>query len=182
MNDRMEELLDPSLSNREFKYIIFPKDISYENFLYDYRAVLETIPTSFSGAARPKEALAYRNLLLTKFRIQNNSAINYMVKEFEMKKAAISYSRSKQARTVTIDTNKIHSYKFNDDIFRRLTIEPSGKNHGIVCYLDMSGSMTQNFRGAVDQLICLAMFCRRVGIPHRFYGFTNVMLLVFSPK
>jgi len=175
MNDRMEELLDPSLSNREFKYIIFPKDISYENFLYDYRAVLEIIQTSFSGAARPKEALAYRNLLLTKFRIQNNSAINYMVKEFEMKKAAISYSRSKQARTGTIDTNKIHSYKFNDDIFRRLTIEPSGKNHGIVCYLDMSGSMTQNFRGAVDQLICLAMFCRRVGIPHRFYGFTNVM-------
>jgi hypothetical protein len=39
----------------------------------------------------------------------------------------------------------------------------------------MSGSMGQNFLGAMDQLICLAMFCRRVGIPHRFYGFTSVM-------
>ncbi len=175
MNDRMEELLDPSLSDREFKYITFPKDISYENFLYDYRAVLEMIHTSFSESPNPNEALAYRNFLLNKFRIHNNNAINYMVKEFEMKKAAISYSRSKQARTGTIDTNKIHSYKFNDDIFRRLTIEPSGKNHGIVCYLDMSGSMGQNFLGAMDQLICLAMFCRRVGIPHRFYGFTSVM-------
>lgn len=175
MNDRMEELLDPSLSDREFKYITFPKDISYENFLYDYRAVLEMIQKSFSESPNPNEALAYRNFLLNKFRIHNNNAINYMVKEFEMKKAAISYSRSKQARTGTIDTNKIHSYKFNDDIFRRLTIEPSGKNHGIVCYLDMSGSMGQNFLGAMDQLICLAMFCRRVGIPHRFYGFTSVM-------
>jgi hypothetical protein len=38
----------------------------------------------------------------------------------------------------------------------------------------MSGSMSSNYRGAMDQLICLAMFCRRVGIPHRIYGFTQV--------
>ena len=175
MNDRMEQLLDPSLSDRVFNYITFPKDISYETFTYDYRAMLGLIDNDFARAAKPDKALAYRNWLLNKFRTQNNNAINYMVKEFEMKKAAISYSRSKQARTGTIDTNKIHSYKFNDDIFRRLNIEPSGKNHGIVSFLDMSGSMSNNFRGAMDQLICLAMFCRRVGIPHRFYGFTSAM-------
>ena len=175
MNDRMEQLLDPSLSDREFNYITFPKDISYEMFTYDYRAMIGLIENDFARATKPDQALAYRNWLLNKFRTQNNNAINYMVKEFEMKKAAISYSRSKQARTGTIDTNKIHSYKFNDDIFRRLNIEPSGKNHGIVSFLDMSGSMSNNFRGAMDQLICLAMFCRRVGIPHRFYGFTSAM-------
>jgi hypothetical protein len=96
-----------------------------------------------------------------------------MVKEFERKKAAISYIRSKQAKTGIIDTNKLHSYKFNDDIFKRLNIEPTGKNHGVVAVLDMSGSMSGNYRGAMDQLICLAMFCRRVGIPHRLYGFTQ---------
>lgn len=182
MNDRMEELLDPSLSDREFQYITFPKDISYENFVYDYRTMIAMIDKDFSSAVKRDEALSYRNWLLSKFRTHNNNAINYMVKEFEMKKAAISYSRSKQARTGTIDTNKIHSYKFNDDIFRRLTIEPSGKNHGIVSFLDMSGSMTTNFQGAMDQLICLAMFCRRVGIPHRFYGFTNLMAMQSSSQ
>jgi hypothetical protein len=35
--------------------------------------------------------------------------------------------------------------------------------------------MQSNYRGAMDQLICLTMFCRRVGIPHRIYGFTSTM-------
>ena len=117
--------------------------------------------------------IGYRNTLVSKFRSENNSAINYMVKEFERKKAALSYSRTKQAKTGVIDVNKLHSYKFNDDIFRRLNIEPTGKNHGVVAILDMSGSMSGNYRGAMDQLICLAMFCRRVGIAHRLYGFTQ---------
>jgi hypothetical protein len=175
MNDRMEELLDESLSNREFQYLIFPKDISYEPYTYSYKKVLGWIEHDFANGKHPSVAIGYRTYLLNNFRRENNNAINYMVKEFEMKKAAVAYSRSKQAKTGVIDTNKLHSYKFNDDIFKRLTIEPTGKNHGVVAILDMSGSMSGNFRGAMDQLICLAMFCRRVGIPHRFYGFTSVV-------
>ena len=175
MNDRMEELLDESLSNREFQYLIFPKDISYEPYTHSYKKVLGWIEHDFASGKHPSVAIGYRTYLLNNFRRENNNAINYMVKEFEMKKAAVAYSRSKQAKTGVIDTNKLHSYKFNDDIFKRLTIEPTGKNHGVVAILDMSGSMSGNFRGAMDQLICLAMFCRRVGIPHRFYGFTSVV-------
>ena len=175
MNDRMEELLDEKLSNREFQYLIFPKDISYEPYTYSYKKVLGWIEHDFASGKHPSVAIGYRTYLLNNFRRENNNAINYMVKEFEMKKAAVAYSRSKQAKTGVIDTNKLHSYKFNDDIFKRLSIEPTGKNHGVVAILDMSGSMSGNFRGAMDQLISLAMFCRRVGIPHRFYGFTSVL-------
>jgi hypothetical protein len=173
MNDRMEELLDQSLTGREFRYIMFPKDLDNEPFTVNYRLVLNAIETDMSKAKESRKLLDYRTWLLNRFRSQNNAAINYMVKEFEMKKAAVAYSRSKQAKTGVIDVNKLHSYKFNDDIFKRLTIEPTGKNHGIVAILDMSGSMSGNYRGAMDQLICLAMFCRRVGIPHRIYGFTQ---------
>ncbi len=173
MNNRMEELLDQSVSGREFRYILFPKDLAHEPFTVGYRKVLEEIDADLAKAKSRNLLLEYRNWLLNRFRSQNNTAINYMVKEFEMKKAAVAYSRSKQAKTGVIDVNKLHSYKFNDDIFKRLTIEPTGKNHGIVAVLDMSGSMTSNYRGAMDQLICLAMFCRRVGIPHRLYGFTQ---------
>ena len=173
MNDRMEELLDESLTGREFRYIMFPKDLAHEPFTYGFKEVLGWIDKDF--AAGGADMLGYRTFLLNKFRRENNTAINYMVKEFEMKKAAIAYSRSKQAKTGVIDTNKLHSYKFNDDIFKRLSIEPTGKNHGVVAILDMSGSMAPSYRGAMDQLISLAMFCRRVGIPHRFYGFTSVL-------
>lgn len=173
MNDRMEELLDQSLTGREFRYIMFPKDLVHEPFTVGYREVLTAIDKDFAEAKHKQKLVDYRNWLLVRFRSENNTAINYMVKEFEMKKAAVAYSRSKQAKTGVIDVNKLHSYKFNDDIFKRLTIEPTGKNHGIVAILDMSGSMSTNYRGAMDQLICLTMFCRRVGIPHRIYGFTQ---------
>ena len=173
MNDRMEELLDESLTGREFRYIMFPKDLAFEPFTYGYKEVLGWVEKDFTRGGT--DMIGYRNFMLNKFRSENNAAINYMVKEFEMKKAAVAYSRSKQAKTGVIDTNKLHSYKFNDDIFKRLSIEPTGKNHGVVSILDMSGSMSSSYRGAMDQLISLAMFCRRVGIPHRFYGFTSVI-------
>ena len=172
MSERMEELLDPKLVGHTFEYIHFPKDLTHEEFVVGYKTLLGAVDTDI---ARGESAalIAYRNSLVSKFRSENNSAINYMVKEFERKKAALSYSRTKQAKTGVIDVNKLHSYKFNDDIFRRLNIEPTGKNHGVVAILDMSGSMSGNYRGAMDQLICLAMFCRRVGIAHRLYGFTQ---------
>jgi len=175
MNDRMEELLDASLSGREFKYLYYPKDLTHEEFVVGYKQLLKLIDRDFAQAVKPAVLVSYRTHLLNKFRVENSSAINYMVKEFEMKKAAKAYSRTKQSKTGTIDTNKIHSYKFNDDVFRRLNIVPDGKNHGLVVILDMSGSMQSNYRGAMDQLICLTMFCRRVGIPHRIYGFTSTM-------
>ncbi len=182
MNDRMEELLDEALSNKKFEYIYFPKDLTHEEFKVGYRDILKMIENDFSRAADRNALESYRYKMLSKFRAENNSAINYMIKEFERKKAAVAYSRSKQAKTGVIDTNKLHSYKFSDDIFRRLTIEPTGKNHGIVAILDMSGSMSSSYRGAMEQLISLAMFCRRVGIPHRFYGFTQVMARSVNDK
>ena len=175
MNDRMEELLDASLSGREFRYLYFPKDLTHEEFVVGYKQILKLVDRDVSSAVKPAVIQSYRTHLLNKFRIENSSAINYMVKEFEMKKAAKAYSRTKQSKTGVFDTNKIHSYKFNDDVFRRLNIVPDGKNHGLVVILDMSGSMQSNYRGAMDQLICLTMFCRRVGIPHRIYGFTSTM-------
>ena len=176
MNDRMEELLDASLSGREFKYLYYPKDLTYEEFTVGYKEILKLVERDVSVSGKTALVQSYRTFLLNKFRAENSSAINYMVKEFEMKKAAKAYSRTKQSKTGTIDTNKIHSYQFNDDVFRRLNIVPDGKNHGVVVILDMSGSMQSNYRGAMDQLICLTMFCRRVGIPHRIYGFTSTML------
>jgi hypothetical protein len=58
-------------------------------------------------------------------------------------------------------------------LFKQITSVPDGKNHGMIMYLDMSGSMFRNMSGTIDQLINLSMFCRKVNIPFEVYGFTS---------
>ena len=96
-----------------------------------------------------------------------------MAKEFELKKNAEQLSRSSVAKTGVIDVNKLHSYKFNDDLFRRVTSIPGGKNHGLLMFVDWSGSMTDSISAVIKQSMTLAMFCKKVGIPFNLYGFTD---------
>ena len=110
---------------------------------------------------------------LNKIRNEENNTISYMVKEFEQRKAADIYSRQSIAKTGVIDTNKLHSYRYNDDIFRRLSIVPNGKNHGFVMFLDWSGSMQSNLKYTIRQLMSLTMFCKRVQIPFEVYLFRD---------
>jgi hypothetical protein len=67
--------------------------------------------------------------------------VNYLVKEFECKKAASAYARTGTSKSGVLDTSKLHTYKYQDDLFKRVTITPDGKNHGLVFVLDWSGSM-----------------------------------------
>ena len=78
--------------------------------------------------------------------------MNYLVKEFEMRKSADAYSRSAISKTGVLDTAKLHTYKFNDDIFKKVTVLPEGKNHGLVFILDWSGSMCNVIHDTVKTL------------------------------
>ena len=82
-------------------------------------------------------------VLYDKWRANNIKSVNHMVKEFEMKKSATEYARASIAKTGVIDTVKMNNYKLTDDIFKKVTIVPDGKNHGFIMHLDMSGSMHQ---------------------------------------
>ena len=108
-----------------------------------------------------------------KFLNVNSKVVSYLVKEFEMKKAADHYIRQRESKTGVINCNKLHAYKIIDDIFKKTTILPESKNHGLVLFVDFSGSMTENMLGTIEQLLCLTLFCRRVNIPHRVYAFTD---------
>ena len=99
--------------------------------------------------------------------------VNYLAKEFEMKKAATAYSRATVARTGVLDTSKLHQYKFNDDIFKKVTMIPEGKNHGLIFLLDWSGSMADDIHDTYKQLLSLCLFCRKVGIPFDVYSFVG---------
>lgn len=62
-----------------------------------------------------------------KYQSDNMKTVNYLVKEFEMKKSATAYKRASTDKTGTIDPLKLKDYRFSDDIFKRLTILPTEK-------------------------------------------------------
>jgi len=99
--------------------------------------------------------------------------VNYLIKEFECKKAADSYARSSTSRSGVLDCSKLHTYKYNEDLFKKITTVPDGKNHGLVFVLDWSGSMSTVLSNTLKQLYNLIWFCKKVSIPFDVYAFTN---------
>ena len=110
----------------------------------------------------------------SKFKNSSNKIINYMIKEFERKKAAKEYRRASVAKTGVLDINKLHSYAYNEDIFLKKTLMPDGKNHGLIMLLDWSGSMCTHMFPTVQQLLNLVWFCQKVNIPFEVYAFSGV--------
>ena len=110
---------------------------------------------------------------LVAFNTKNRSMITYMLKEYETKKAASTYSRTREAKTGVLNTKILHGYKFTEDIFRRVTIIPEGKSHGLVMFVDFSSSMSNIIGETIEQVLLLVSFCRRAGIRHRVFSFTT---------
>ncbi len=108
-----------------------------------------------------------------KFKKQAQKEVNYLVKEFECRKAADAYSRSSISRTGVLDTGKLHTYRYNEDLFKKVTTIADGKNHGLIFVLDWSGSMSKVLQDTVKQLFNLVWFCKKVNIPFEVYAFTN---------
>ena len=113
-----------------------------------------------------------------KFKKSAQKEVNYLVKEFECKKAADSYARATTARTGVLDCSKLHTYKYNEDLFKKVTTLADGKNHGLVFILDWSGSMGDVMLDTVKQLFNLVWFCKKVAIPFEVYAFTSDYPLV----
>jgi len=107
------------------------------------------------------------------FKKSAQKEVNYLVKEFECKKAADSYARATTARTGVLDCTKLHTYKYNEDLFKKVTTLADGKNHGLVFILDWSGSMQNVLLDTCKQLFNLVWFCKKVAIPFEVYAFTS---------
>jgi hypothetical protein len=108
-----------------------------------------------------------------KFKRSAQKEVNYLVKEFECRKSADSYSRASISNTGVLDTSKLHTYKFNEDLFKKVSIVPDGKNHGLIFVLDWSGSMSTVLQDTCKQLFNLVWFCKKVNIPFEVYAFSN---------
>lgn len=158
---------------KEYQYLEFPKPI-LKNIVTPAKRVHEQLIDFYNREiAESRFSNDEVRKWVNEFKTKNERYIGLLAKEFEMRKAANCYSKSKISDTGDIDVGKLASYRFDDNIFRKITITPKGKNHGLVLLLDKSGSMSENMAGSIEQILVLTMFCRKVNIPFVVYGFGN---------
>lgn len=160
------QLLDKK--SKEYLYLELPKP-NLDKIITPVNRVQELMTAYFANEFTQAEAKNYVN----EFKTKNERYIGLLAKEFEMRKAAKSYAKKKVSETGDIDISKIYKYRLDDNIFRKMTTVPNGKSHGMMLLLDRSGSMQNNMDGSIEQILILALFCRKVNIPFAVYGFGN---------
>jgi hypothetical protein len=133
-------------------------------------------PYSGSGEAEKDSRLkiiAQHFAKCDEYMLNEKSSVNYLSKQFEMRKAADIHKRTMTSKTGRLDPVRMINYRWSEDIFAKNQTVRDGKNHGFVCVLDWSGSMCNNLLATVRQAITLAMFCRRTGLPFELYAFSD---------
>ena len=151
-------------------YIELP-DVDIKEVVIENTLLHERITEEWSET--PIENFKITDQSYNKFKKEAQKEVNYLVKEFERRKSASAYARAATSRTGVLDMSKLHTYKFNEDIFQKVTTLPDGKNHGLIFMLDWSGSMSNVMEDTIKQLYNLVWFCRKIQIPFDVYAFTN---------
>tara|TARA_A200000159_G_scaffold139843_1_gene141626 strand:+ start:6884 stop:9031 length:2148 start_codon:yes stop_codon:yes gene_type:complete len=171
-----EELANNSDYFHQTEYVEIP-EIILENTIVDCDVLQEYITKSFDTQYEER-INHWGNIFETvdneykKYKVSAQKEVNYLVKEFECKKSADAYARQATSRTGVLDTKMLHTYKYNEDLFKKVTVLPDGKNHGLIFVLDWSGSMVDVLLDTVKQLLNLTWFCKKVQIPFEVYAFT----------
>ena len=137
-----------------------------EKAIYDYKPLWKRYKTE-------DEYLSTMTEVYLQIRRESNKVVSYLVKEFEMRKNADQLKRASTAKTGDLDMKKLFSYGFSEDIFKKVTVVPGGKSHGLVLFLDWSGSMTEHIGNTMKQLLNLTFFCKKVNIPFEVYIFVE---------
>jgi len=165
-----QKQLSSNRHQQDLHYVELPP-LNVETFVISNKQVMEDCRVTYGeqGACLFAEADA----AYAKFRADSQREVNYLVKEFEMRKSADQYARASTAKTGILDTQKLHTYKWNEDVFKKINVVPDGKNHGLIFILDWSGSMGNCLMDTVKQIMNLAWFCKKVQIPFDIYAFTN---------
>ena len=167
-------------------YVEVP-NVDLDNIIIDQAEVQRLIDEDFARQLIPMEHKCeytgkvttqvsdfdYVDLQYRNFKKEAQREVNYLVKEFECKKSADAYSRSFTSKTGVLDCTKLHTYKYNEDLFRKINVIPDGQNHGLIFVLDWSGSMADYLMDTVKQLLNLVWFCNKCNIPFEVYAFTN---------
>jgi hypothetical protein len=178
LSQALETLVDDNA--KEWVYLTTP-DINVNNYITPCDVVQENLHFHFYGRAFSStddqdyyfKNLQYAVTHYSTFKKDTQKTVNYLCKQFEMRKSADEYKRAATSKTGVLDTNKLFKYKLTEDIFKKVTVIPEGKNHGLVMHLDWSGSMQHQLLDTLKQTYNLIWFCKKAGIPFRVYAFQS---------
>ena len=172
-------------SAKPYRYINLPNKVDLKTIIIPFSEIYEEYREMYSGKedgdrswrkTSGEELMTAATEKFKEFRGKNKKVIEYLAKEFELKKAAKEHARTATANSGILDSERLYTYKYNEHIFKKLSITPDGKNHGLVMFVDWSGSMSRNMKGTIEQMMTLVMFCKRVNIPFEVYAFSDSYL------
>jgi len=174
LNSLSENILD-ELSDSKTQIALTPLKSTIEKVIFPYKEVMANRPNIESHISR-RRIDGYSITLNTKYNEMKktiNKKVSILAREFERRKAAYQYSRAQESRRGSIDVNRLHKYKYDDQIFQTTMRLADAKSHGMIFFIDYSGSMTYVLRDVLEHTLNLIHFCKKVGIPFQVYSFTS---------
>ena len=165
-----DQLLDPNA--RDNVYAELP-ELNLDRIIIDNAEIHQRCVDQWADVPIELDVFYHVDNKFKEFKKSAQKEVNYLVKEFECRKSAAAYARASTSKTGVLDCSKLHTYKYSEDLFKKVTTFADGKNHGLVFVLDWSGSMGQVMLDTMKQLFNLVWFCKKVGIPFDVYAFTN---------
>ena len=172
LQESLKDLIDQDDYYRDTNYIEIP-NIDLKKVIVENGLLHSRIDKEWRESHPDESVFRFSDKEFFEFKKSAQKEVNYLVKEFECKKSADAYARASTARTGILNTGVLHTYKFNEDLFKKVTVLPDGKNHGLVFILDWSGSMSRIMLDTLKQLYNLMWFCKKVQIPFEVYAFTS---------
>lgn len=181
-SDNDDDLLSQTLSNFDQSlleliddnvnviYADIP-DVPLSKMIVSYDTLIFRLKTECSNIIKYNKK--YDLTLFNQFKNKNNSKINYLLKEFQLKKSAKNRKKEKIAKTGDLNNKRLYSYLISDDIFKSNVIIHKDQSHGLVFFLDWSGSMLSHIKETIHQLLTLVLFCKKLQIPFEVYTFSD---------
>jgi hypothetical protein len=155
-------------------YIFTLPEENLNNIILDNDTVIGDLENFIKSQL--EETANYENVLqhcVKKFNNKNKKLIYNILKEFNMRKAAVEYSKTFTTKSGELEMNQLYKYKFTHNLFKKREIVMKGKSHGIIIFIDFSSSMQTVLRNTVEQMLVLIAFCKLAQIPFDVYAFSN---------
>ena len=180
LDNNLNQMVDKN-SQTDYKYHTLPLRMNLDSAIVDYHKIKSFWDKHDAEEERidrhsRDSYIRYREENLQQCQQFLNSSkriVQHMVQQFMMRQAADADKRTDIAKTGILDTTTMINYRWSEDIFLKNETHTDGKNHGMVFFLDWSGSMNSILKDTVEQLLLLTEFCNKASIPFEVYAFTS---------
>ena len=162
--------------NSSYHYSTLPTKMNLDNCIMDYKGIKSIWDKYIAHGNHHQESLDECASQCDDYINSTKSTVNHMVNQFQQKQSAHADKKTQLNKTGVLNTTTMINYRWSEDIFLKNESIADAKNHGMIMFLDWSGSMHGILKDTVDQLLILTEFCNKVGIPFEVYAFTTKQL------